>query len=140
MGRSRIRNFSESRPTRLGRPSAVAVAARLTDRVVPLSYPIMIKAVLGGGGKGMRIVRDRTEFSEMLASAKRESLKSFSDDRVLLERYIQRPRHIEVQIFGDQHGNAVYLYERDCSVQRRHQKILEEAPAVRPSGERRRSH
>lgn len=79
----------------------------------------------------MRIVRDRTEFSEMLTSAKRESLKSFNDDRVLLERYIQRPRHIEVQIFGDQHGNAVYLYERDCSVQRRHQKILEEAPAVR---------
>lgn len=90
----------------------------------------MIKAVMGGGGKGMRIVKSHDEFDEMLDSSKRESLKSFNDDRVLLEKYIERPRHIEVQIFGDKHGNVVYLYERDCSVQRRHQKIIEEAPAV----------
>ena len=94
----------------------------------------MIKAVLGGGGKGMRIVRTPEEFDEMLDSSKREALKSFNDDRVLLEKYIERPRHIEVQIFGDKFGDAVYLFERDCSVQRRHQKILEEAPAVPSSG------
>jgi 3-methylcrotonyl-CoA carboxylase alpha subunit len=90
----------------------------------------MIKAVLGGGGKGMRIVRGPEEFDEMLDSSKRESMKSFNDDRVLLEKYIERSRHIEVQVFGDKHGGAVYLFERDCSIQRRHQKILEEAPAV----------
>ncbi len=89
----------------------------------------MIKAVLGGGGKGMRIVRSAGEFDEMLDSSRREALKSFNDDRVLLEKYIERPRHIEMQIFGDTQGDAVYLFERDCSVQRRHQKILEEAPA-----------
>lgn len=80
-------------------------------------------------GKGMRIVREAGEFIESLESCKRESLKSFKDDRVLLERYIERPRHIEFQIFADKHGSAVHLYERDCSVQRRHQKVLEEAPA-----------
>lgn len=93
-------------------------------------YPIMIKAVLGGGGKGMRIVHEKGEFDEMLDSSIRESVKSFNDDRVLLEKYISQPRHIEVQIFADQSGQAVYLFERDCSVQRRHQKVLEEAPAV----------
>lgn len=78
----------------------------------------------------MRIVRGPEEFDEMLDSSKRESMKSFNDDRVLLEKYIERSRHIEVQVFGDKHGGAVYLFERDCSIQRRHQKILEEAPAV----------
>jgi len=75
---------------------------------------------MGGGGKGMRIVHRRSEFKEALESAKREALKSFKDDRVLVEKYIQKPRHIEVQIFGDKHGNYVHLYERDCSIQRRH--------------------
>eukprot|EP00474_Spongospora_subterranea_P003069 CRZ03527.1 hypothetical protein [Spongospora subterranea] len=92
-------------------------------------FPLMIKAVLGGGGKGMRVVNEASQFLEMLESCKREALSSFGDDRVLLERYIVRPRHIEFQIFADQHGNAVHLYERDCSAQRRHQKVLEEAPA-----------
>ncbi|KNE66777.1 methylcrotonoyl-CoA carboxylase subunit alpha, mitochondrial [Allomyces macrogynus ATCC 38327] len=84
---------------------------------------------MGGGGKGMRIVNSEAEFDEMLASAKREAIKSFGDDRVLVEKYLTRPRHVEVQVFADKHGNAVYLFERDCSVQRRHQKIIEEAPA-----------
>lgn len=101
----------------------------LLEQAEQVGYPLMIKAVSGGGGKGMRIVRARTDFADMLESCKRESLKSFADDRVLLERYIERPRHIEFQIFADQHGNAVHLFERDCSVQRRHQKVLEEAPA-----------
>lgn len=78
----------------------------------------------------MRIVEHEGEFLEKLASAKSESMKHFSDDRVILEKYIKRSRHIEVQVFADKHGNAVYLFERDCSLQRRHQKILEEAPAV----------
>mmetsp|Transcript_7351 Transcript_7351/g.17927 ORF Transcript_7351/g.17927 Transcript_7351/m.17927 type:complete len:734 (-) Transcript_7351:104-2305(-) len=103
--------------------------AKLVEEAKKIGYPLMIKAVLGGGGKGMRIVRSHDEFLDMLDSAKRESMKSFKDDNVLLERYITRPRHIEFQVFADQHGDAVHLFERDCSVQRRHQKILEEAPA-----------
>lgn len=90
----------------------------------------MIKAVSGGGGKGMRIVHEEGQFMEALSSSRRESLKSFSDDRVLVEKYLSNPRHIEVQVFADSFGNAVYLFERDCSIQRRHQKIIEEAPAV----------
>ena len=84
----------------------------------------MIKAVLGGGGKGMRIVRREEDFFENLESSKRESLKSFKDDRVLIEKYIEKPRHIEIQVFGDKLSNYVYLFERDCSIQRRHQKVL----------------
>ncbi|KAJ1718039.1 hypothetical protein LPJ61_006920, partial [Coemansia biformis] len=86
-------------------------------------------AVLGGGGKGMRIVERREDFEAMLDSSRREALKSFGDDQVLVEKYLTRPRHVEVQVFADTLGNAVHLYERDCSVQRRHQKIIEEAPA-----------
>ncbi|GAQ89976.1 hypothetical protein KFL_005850010 [Klebsormidium nitens] len=92
-------------------------------------YPVMIKAVQGGGGKGMRIVENASQFRDALASAQREAMSSFGDSRVLIERYLPKPRHIEVQIFGDKHGNAVHLFERDCSVQRRHQKVIEEAPA-----------
>ena len=91
----------------------------------------MIKAVRGGGGKGMRIAWKESEFLQALESARTESQKSFGDSAVLLEQYVAEPRHVEVQIFGDKYGNAVYLFERDCSVQRRHQKIIEEAPAVR---------
>ncbi|RKO90559.1 methylcrotonoyl-coenzyme A carboxylase 1 [Blyttiomyces helicus] len=94
-----------------------------------MGYPVLIKAIKGGGGKGMRIVEKAEDFELMLESAKREAMKSFSDDKVLVEKYIVRPRHVEVQVFADKAGNAVYLFERDCSVQRRHQKILEEAPA-----------
>ncbi|WP_137895302.1 acetyl/propionyl/methylcrotonyl-CoA carboxylase subunit alpha [Ramlibacter sp. 2FC] len=94
-----------------------------------IGYPVLIKASAGGGGKGMRAVDKAEDFEAALASCKREAINSFGDDAVLIEKYVQRPRHIEIQVFGDQHGNYVYLFERDCSVQRRHQKVLEEAPA-----------
>ena len=119
-----------------GSDQSVAVLKREAERV---GYPIMMKAWMGGGGKGMRIISSPDEFEEKLEGCRRESLNSFGDDRVLLERYITRPRHIEFQVFADQHKHAVHLYERDCSVQRRHQKVLEEAPAPGMSEEMRRS-
>ena len=91
--------------------------------------PVLLKAVLGGGGKGMRIVNSRAELEAAVEGARREARSSFGDDRLLVERYLPRARHIEVQVFCDSHGGAVHLFERDCSVQRRHQKVLEEAPA-----------
>ncbi len=94
-----------------------------------IGYPVLIKASAGGGGKGMRAVDKAADFADALASCKREASNSFGSDAMLLEKYVQRPRHIEVQVFGDTQGNYVYLFERDCSVQRRHQKVLEEAPA-----------
>ena len=94
-----------------------------------IGYPVLIKASAGGGGKGMRAVDKSEDFAAALASCQREARNSFGDDAVLIERYVQRPRHIEIQVFGDTQGNFVYLHERDCSVQRRHQKVLEEAPA-----------
>ena len=94
-----------------------------------MGYPVLIKASAGGGGKGMRIVEASADFPAALESCKREAINSFANDAVLVEKYVQRPRHIEIQVFGDSHGNCVYLFERDCSVQRRHQKVLEEAPA-----------
>lgn len=102
-----------------------------------IGYPVMIKASAGGGGKGMRVVESADDFASALASCKRESASSFNDDRVLIERYVQKPRHIEIQVFADMHGNSVYLFERDCSVQRRHQKVIEEAPAPGMTEERR---
>ncbi len=94
-----------------------------------IGYPVLIKASAGGGGKGMRAVDKTEDFAAALDSCKREAINSFGDDAVLIEKYVQRPRHIEIQVFGDTLGNYVYLFERDCSVQRRHQKVLEEAPA-----------
>jgi 3-methylcrotonyl-CoA carboxylase alpha subunit len=94
-----------------------------------IGYPALIKASAGGGGKGMRVVEKSEDFAAALASCKREAINSFGSDAVLIEKYVQRPRHIEIQVFGDTQGNCVYLFERDCSVQRRHQKVLEEAPA-----------
>ncbi|HYD37041.1 MAG TPA: acetyl/propionyl/methylcrotonyl-CoA carboxylase subunit alpha [Allosphingosinicella sp.] len=102
---------------------------RLQAEAEAIGFPVLIKAVAGGGGKGMRKVNKAGEFGEMLASCKREAAASFGDDRVLIEKYVERPRHIEVQVFGDSHGNVVHLFERDCSLQRRHQKVIEEAPA-----------
>jgi 3-methylcrotonyl-CoA carboxylase alpha subunit len=103
-----------------------ALLRREAERI---GYPVLIKASAGGGGKGMRVVTTAGEFDAALASCKREAINSFGDDAVLIERYVLRPRHIEIQVFFDKHGNGVYLFERDCSVQRRHQKVLEEAPA-----------
>ena len=103
--------------------------ATLAAEAGKIGYPILIKAVAGGGGKGMRRVEAAADFADALASCQREAASSFGDDRVLLEKYILSPRHIEVQIFGDTHGNVVHLFERDCSLQRRHQKVIEEAPA-----------
>lgn len=94
-----------------------------------IGYPVLIKAVAGGGGKGMRRVDAAADFTEALASAQREGANSFGDPRVLIEKYINAPRHVEVQVFGDSHGNVIHLFERDCSMQRRHQKVIEEAPA-----------
>jgi 3-methylcrotonyl-CoA carboxylase alpha subunit len=101
----------------------------LSERAAEIGYPVLIKAVAGGGGKGMRKVEDAADFADALASCQREATASFGNAHVLIEKYIQRPRHIEVQVFGDTHGNIVHLFERDCSLQRRHQKVIEEAPA-----------
>ncbi|RKP38223.1 carbamoyl-phosphate synthase L chain, ATP binding domain-containing protein, partial [Dimargaris cristalligena] len=109
--------------------------AFLKNEAAKIGYPVLIKAVKGGGGKGMRIVERPEDFEMMLESSRRESIKSFGDDKVLIEKYLVRPRHVEVQVFADKFGNAVHLYERDCSVQRRHQKVLEEAPAPNLSPE-----
>ena len=103
--------------------------ATLKAEAEKIGFPILIKAVAGGGGKGMRRVDDAENFDDALDSCKREASSSFGDDRVILEKYILSPRHIEVQVFGDKHGNVVHLFERDCSLQRRHQKVIEEAPA-----------
>jgi 3-methylcrotonyl-CoA carboxylase alpha subunit len=111
--------------------------AFLAEQAKAIGYPVLIKASAGGGGKGMRRVDSADEFDAALASCKREARNAFGDDDVLVEKYILQPRHIEIQVFGDTHGNCVYLFERDCSVQRRHQKVLEEAPAPGMTPERR---
>ncbi len=110
---------------------------KLKSEAQKIGFPVMIKAVRGGGGKGMRIAMTEADFEPQLESAKREAMKAFGDEVMLLERYVTDPRHVEVQVFGDQHGNYVYLFERDCSVQRRHQKVIEEAPAPGLSAEKR---
>jgi 3-methylcrotonyl-CoA carboxylase alpha subunit len=114
-------------------------AKRLAREAARIGFPVLIKATAGGGGKGMKIVHAAGEFDAALASARREAKASFGDDRVLVEKYLSSPRHIEIQVFADTRGNAVYLFERDCSVQRRHQKVLEEAPAPGMTPERRRA-
>jgi 3-methylcrotonyl-CoA carboxylase alpha subunit len=117
-----------------GADQHAALLKREADRI---GYPVLIKASAGGGGKGMRVVSHAAEFDAALASCQREAINSFGDDAVLIERYVTRPRHIEIQVFGDSQGELVYLFERDCSVQRRHQKVLEEAPAPGMSQARR---
>ena len=111
--------------------------AFLADQAQVMGYPVLIKASAGGGGKGMRRVDRAEEFESALASCQREAQASFGNDHVLVERYVTRPRHIEIQVFGDSHGQCVHLFERDCSVQRRHQKVLEEAPAPGMTEQRR---
>ncbi len=102
-----------------------------------IGYPVLLKATAGGGGKGMKVVERHSELAEALASAQREALSSFGDSRMLVEKYVLQPRHVEIQVFADQHGHCLYLNERDCSIQRRHQKVVEEAPAPGLSPERR---
>ena len=107
----------------------------LTHHAKQIGFPLLVKASAGGGGKGMKIVRAENELRAAIESAQREAAKAFGDDRLLLERYIEEPRHVEFQVFGDAHGNVVHLFERDCSIQRRHQKVVEETPAPRYSDE-----
>jgi 3-methylcrotonyl-CoA carboxylase alpha subunit len=113
-------------PGYMGADQSPDLLAREAEKI---GYPVLIKAVAGGGGKGMRKVEAAADFADALASCQREATASFGNAHVLIEKYIQRPRHIEVQVFGDTHGNIVHLFERDCSLQRRHQKVIEEAPA-----------
>ncbi len=134
----------------MGRKDAArAIAEKAGVAVVPsydleadassFDYPVLVKAAAGGGGKGMRIVRSEGEYAEALAAAKREAASAFGDDTMLIEKYVESGRHIEVQVLADSHGNVVHLFERDCSTQRRHQKVLEEAPAptITPGAARR---
>src|SRR5436190_702429 len=103
-----------------------------------IGFPILVKASAGGGGKGMRIVRREDELADAIERARGEAGSAFGDDTLLLERYLERPRHIEIQILGDRHGNVVHLWERECSIQRRHQKVVEEAPSPALHAEHRR--
>jgi 3-methylcrotonyl-CoA carboxylase alpha subunit len=117
-----------------GGDQSMAALTQAADRV---GYPVLVKASAGGGGRGMRLVHGAGELAEAVAGAKREALGAFGDDELLIEKFIARPRHIEVQVFGDMHGNVVSLYERECTLQRRHQKVVEEAPSIAVTPERR---
>ena len=123
------------------REIAVAAGVPVVPRGVgdagAMGFPVLVKAAAGGGGKGMRIVREEADFEAAVAAAKREAASAFGDDTILVEKYVEHGRHIEVQVLADSHGNVVHLFERDCSTQRRHQKVLEEAPA--PDDQRRRA-
>ena len=108
-----------------------------TQDPATFDYPVLVKAAAGGGGKGMRVVRSAEEYAEAVAAARREAQSSFGDDTMIVEKYVESGRHVEVQVLGDAHGHVVHLFERDCSTQRRHQKVLEEAPAPTITDEQR---
>lgn len=112
-----------------GTPGAISDMQEARKLAEQIGFPVLLKAAAGGGGKGMRVVNAATEFEEQLRLAQNEARSAFGDDAVFIEKYIGSPRHIEIQIMGDQHGNIVYLFERECSIQRRHQKLVEEAPS-----------
>ena len=120
-----------------GSPGAVETAEDGLKMAIDMGFPVIIKAASGGGGRGMKVVRSETEFVEQYKTARTEAKANFGDDTVYVEKYLEKPRHIEIQIFGDKHGNAVHLGERDCSTQRRHQKVVEEAPSPALSEEQR---
>ena len=113
-----------------GVDSAISDIAKAKQIAEKIGYPILIKASAGGGGKGMRLVNNTAEFEEQMSMAQNEALSSFGDAAVFIEKFVDKPRHVEIQVFADQHGNVVYLFERECSIQRRHQKVVEEAPSV----------
>jgi acetyl-CoA carboxylase biotin carboxylase subunit len=120
-----------------GSPGAVESVEEGLEICEEAGYPVIIKAASGGGGKGMQVVRNADAFEEAFTTARREALANFGDDTVYIEKYLEKPRHIEIQVFGDKHGNGIHLGERDCSIQRRHQKLIEEAPSpVLPEKER----
>ena len=120
-----------------GSPGAVETVEEGLEICENAGYPVIIKAASGGGGKGMQVVRNADEFEEAFTTARREAAANFGDDTVYIEKYLEKPRHIEIQVFGDKHGNGIHLGERDCSIQRRHQKLIEEAPSpVLPEKER----
>ncbi len=114
---------------------SVKDAETIRKDVANIGYPVLVKAAAGGGGKGMRLVASENELADAMAAAQREAKSAFGDDRVFIEKYIDKPRHVEIQIFGDTHGNVVHLFERECSIQRRHQKIIEESPSPAISSE-----
>ena len=113
-----------------GVDEAISDVAAAKVIAAEVGYPILIKASAGGGGKGMRLVQNEAEFEEQMTLAQNEARSSFGDDAVFIEKFVDQPRHIEIQVFADQLGNTVYLFERECSVQRRHQKVIEEAPSA----------
>lgn len=120
-----------------GSPGSVETALDGKRMSEDMGFPVLIKAASGGGGKGMQVVRESGEFVEAFNTARREALANFGDDTVYIEKYLEKPRHVEIQVFGDSHGNAIHLGERDCSIQRRHQKLLEEGPSPILSEEQR---
>ncbi|HTL31715.1 MAG TPA: biotin carboxylase N-terminal domain-containing protein [Kofleriaceae bacterium] len=133
-----IRNLgSKQAAKRIAQRAGVPVVPGYEPDASNMEFPILVKASAGGGGKGMRIVHAKSELAEAIERAKSEAKSSFGDDTLLLEKYVERPRHIEIQILGDTHGNVVHLWERECSIQRRHQKIVEETPSPALDGERR---
>ena len=113
-----------------GVDSAISDISEAKKIAVEVGYPILIKASAGGGGKGMRLVHKEEDFEEQMQMAQNEARSSFGDDAVFIEKFVDKPRHIEIQVFADQHDNVVYLFERECSIQRRHQKVIEEAPST----------